>query len=86
MPPGNRACWCGAHECSNSLRQAAAFISSPRAQGVSFRQLAVELNALGFTAPRGGTFNQKQVQRLSERLPVAGKNSASEEHIAPAER
>jgi hypothetical protein len=37
---------------------------------VSFRQLAGELNALGFTAPRGGTFNQKQVQRLHERLAV----------------
>jgi DNA invertase Pin-like site-specific DNA recombinase len=55
------------------LRQAAAFISSRRAQGVSFRQLAQELNALGFSAPRGGTFNQKQVQRLFERLPVANK-------------
>ncbi|SFQ79487.1 recombinase family protein [Hymenobacter arizonensis] len=59
------------------LRQAAAFISSRRAQGVSFRQLAGELNALGFTAPRGGTFNQKQVQRLYERLPTANKNSVS---------
>jgi DNA invertase Pin-like site-specific DNA recombinase len=49
------------------LRQTAAFIASRRAQGVSFRQLAGELNALGFTAPRGGTFNQKQVQRLHER-------------------
>jgi DNA invertase Pin-like site-specific DNA recombinase len=36
------------------LRQAAAFINSRRAQGVSFRQLAGELNALGFTALRGG--------------------------------
>ena len=60
------------------LRQAAAFIDSRRAQGVSFRQLAGELNTLGFTAPRGGPFNQKQVQRLYERLPVAGKNLASE--------
>jgi len=49
------------------LRQTVAFIASRRAQGVSFRQLAGELNALGFTAPRGGTFNQKQVQRLYER-------------------
>lgn len=50
------------------LRQTAAFIASRRAQGVSFRQLAGELNALGFTAPRGGTFDQKQVQRLYERV------------------
>jgi len=35
------------------LQQAAAFINSRRAQGVSFRQFAGELNALGFTAPRG---------------------------------
>jgi DNA invertase Pin-like site-specific DNA recombinase len=68
------------------LRQAAAFISSRRTQGVSFRQLAGELNALGFTAPRGGTFNQNQVQRLSELFPTANNNSASEDHIAPAER
>jgi DNA invertase Pin-like site-specific DNA recombinase len=60
------------------LRQAAAFIHARRAQGVSFRQLAGELNALGFTAPRGGTFNQKQVQRLYERLIVDGKSSISE--------
>lgn len=45
----------------------AAFIASRRAQGVSFRQLAGELNTLGFTAPRGGTFNQKQVHRLHDR-------------------
>jgi hypothetical protein len=49
-----------------------------QAQGVSFRQLAGELNALGFTAPRGGTFNQKQVQRLHERYLVVGTNTASE--------
>lgn len=55
----------------SGLRQATALITSRRAQGVSFRQIAGELNALGFTARRGGTFNQKQVQRLSERLPVA---------------
>ncbi|MFD1874447.1 recombinase family protein [Hymenobacter bucti] len=60
------------------LRQTAAFINSRRAQGVSFRQLAGELNALGFTAPRGGTFNQKQVQRLYERHPVVGNNPSSE--------
>ena len=59
------------------LRQAAAFINSRRAQGVSFRQLAGELNVLGFTAPRGGSFNQKQVQRLTERLPLDSKNPAS---------
>jgi DNA invertase Pin-like site-specific DNA recombinase len=60
------------------VRQATALITSCRAQGVSFRQIAGELNALGFTAWRGGTFNQKQVQRLYERLPVAGKSSVSE--------
>jgi DNA invertase Pin-like site-specific DNA recombinase len=60
------------------VRQATALITSRRAQGVSFRQIAGELNALGFTARRGGTFNQKQVQRLYERLPVAGKSSVSE--------
>lgn len=60
------------------LRQTAAFIASRRAQGVSFRQLAGELNALGFTAPRGGTFNQKQVQRLHERHLVGGANTAFE--------
>ena len=54
------------------LRQTAAFIASRRAQGVSFRQLAGQLNALGFTAPRGESFNQKQVQRFHERtLEVA---------------
>jgi hypothetical protein len=61
-----------------SLRQTAAFIASRRAQGVNFRQLAGELNALGFTAPRGGTFNQKQVQRLHERHLIVGPNTASE--------
>lgn len=60
------------------LRQAAAFIASRRAQGVSFRQLAGELNALGFIAPRGGTFNQKQVQRLHARHLVDSANTASE--------
>ncbi|MGI4874595.1 MAG: recombinase family protein [Janthinobacterium lividum] len=64
------------------LRQAAAFITSRRAQGVSFRQLAGELNALGFTAPRGGTFNQKQVQRLYERLPaVQTETSANKLYV-----
>jgi len=60
------------------LRQTAAFIASRRAQGVSFRQLAGELNALGFTAPRGGTFNQKQVQRLHQRHLMVSANTASE--------
>ena len=58
------------HQQHPGLRQATAFINSRRAQGASFRQLAGELNALGFTARRGGTFNQKQVQRLYERLLV----------------
>ena len=52
------------------VRQATALITSRRAQGVSFRQIAGELNALGFTARRGGPFNQKQVQRLYERVSV----------------
>lgn len=47
-------------------------------QGVSFRQLAGELNALGFTAPRGGIFHQKQVQRLHERFLVIGKKAVAE--------
>jgi DNA invertase Pin-like site-specific DNA recombinase len=67
-----------AHLQHPGLRQTAAFIASRRAQGVSFRQLAGELNALGFTAPRGGTFNQKQVQRLHERASVAGRNTTPE--------
>jgi len=36
------------------------------------------LNALGFTAPRGGAFNQKQVQRLHERLRLVSKPTAAE--------
>jgi DNA invertase Pin-like site-specific DNA recombinase len=63
------------------LRQAAAFITSRRAQGASFRQLAGELNALGFTAPRGGAFNQKQVQRLYERLQLAQTETATKQPI-----
>jgi hypothetical protein len=43
------------------LRQAAAFIASRWAQEVSFRQLAGELNALGFTAPRGGISTRSSV-------------------------
>jgi len=42
------------------LRQTAAFIVSRRAQGVSFRQLAEELNTLGFTAPRGGRLTRSR--------------------------
>ena len=60
------------------VRQATALITSRRAQGVSFRQIAGELNALGFTARRGGTFNQKQVQRLYERLLIVSKSHISE--------
>jgi DNA invertase Pin-like site-specific DNA recombinase len=60
------------------VRQATALITSRRAQGISFRQIAGELNALGFTARRGGTFNQKQVQRLHERLLLVGKHPAVE--------
>ena len=63
------------------LRQATALIISRRAQGGSFRQIAGELNTLGFTARRGGTFNQKQVQRLYERLPVAPAGTSAKQHI-----
>ena len=55
-----------AREHSGS-RQATALIMSRRAQNVSFTQIAKELNNLNFVARRGGTFNQKQVQRLHER-------------------
>ena len=55
-----------AREHSGS-RQATALILSRRAQNVSFTQIAKELNNLNFVARRGGTFNQKQVQRLHER-------------------
>lgn len=48
-------------------RQATALIVSRKAQQVSFNQIASELNNLGFTARRGGRFNQKQVQRLHAR-------------------
>lgn len=34
------------------------------AQGLSCERFAQKLNALGFTARRGGAFSQKQVQRL----------------------
>ena len=66
----------GASGLSLEAQQAAVvnFLKGDRAQVVSFRQLAVELNALGFTAPRGGTFNQGQVQRLHERLLLMGKH------------
>lgn len=55
-----------AREHSGS-RQATALIMSRRTQNVSFNQIAAELNDLGSVARRGGTFNQKQVQRLYER-------------------
>jgi DNA invertase Pin-like site-specific DNA recombinase len=58
-----------AREHSGS-KQATALIVSRRAQNASFNQIAAELNGLGFTARRGGTFNQKQVQRLYERAMV----------------
>ena len=63
------------------MRQVTALITSRRAQGVSFRQLAGELNALGFTARRGGTFNQKQVQRLYERLPIVQVETSTKQPI-----
>ena len=49
------------------IRQATALILSRRAQGLSCETIAGELNALGFTARRGGAFSQKQVQRLVHR-------------------
>lgn len=55
-----------AREHSGS-KQATALIVSRKAQNASFNQIASELNSLGFTARRGGTFNQRQVQRLYER-------------------
>jgi hypothetical protein len=58
------------------LRQTAAFIACRRVQGVSFRQLAGKLNVLGFTASRGETFTQKQVQRLYERHLIYNTNTA----------
>ncbi|TFZ62271.1 hypothetical protein E4631_25410 [Hymenobacter sp. UV11] len=42
-----------------------------RAQGLSCERIAGELNALGFTARRGGAFSQKQVQRLLDRQASA---------------
>lgn len=55
-----------AREHSGS-KQATALIVSRKAQNASFNQIAAELNSLGFAARRGGTFNQRQVQRLYER-------------------
>jgi hypothetical protein len=79
VPPSH---WFGFATCSALLGGIALgkrrLLLPRRAQGVSFRQIASELNALGFTARRGGTFNQKQVQRLYERLPVADKRRVSE--------
>jgi hypothetical protein len=49
------------------VRQATALILARRAQGLSCERIAQELNALGFTARRGGTFSQKQGQRLLNR-------------------
>ena len=59
------------------VRQATALITSRRAQGASFRQIAGELHALGFTARRGATLHQKQVQRLYERLPIVSRSRIS---------
>jgi DNA invertase Pin-like site-specific DNA recombinase len=49
------------------IRQATALILARRAQGLSCERIAGELNALGFTARRGGAFSQKQIQRLVDR-------------------
>jgi DNA invertase Pin-like site-specific DNA recombinase len=53
------------------IRQATALILARRAQGLSCERIAGELNALGFTARRGGAFSQKQVQRLLDRATAA---------------
>jgi DNA invertase Pin-like site-specific DNA recombinase len=52
---------------TEGIRQATALILARRAQGLSCEKIAGELNALGFTARRGGAFSQKQVQRLVDR-------------------
>ncbi|RSK43068.1 recombinase family protein [Hymenobacter rigui] len=48
-------------------RKATAYITALRKQNLSFNQIAQLLNSAGFKASRGGSFNQKQVQRLYER-------------------
>ncbi|SDM65399.1 Site-specific DNA recombinase [Catalinimonas alkaloidigena] len=45
-------------------RRAAAYIRQQRAQGLSWTAIAAELNAHGFTTPRGKAFHPVQVQRL----------------------
>jgi DNA invertase Pin-like site-specific DNA recombinase len=50
------------------IRQVTALILARRAQGLICEKIAGELNALGFTARRGGPFSQKQVQRLVDRM------------------
>jgi DNA invertase Pin-like site-specific DNA recombinase len=55
----------------SGIRQATALILARRAQGLSCERIAGELNALGFTARRGGAFSQKQVQRLLDRATAA---------------
>jgi DNA invertase Pin-like site-specific DNA recombinase len=57
------------------IRQATALILARRAQGLSCERIAGELNALGFTARRGGLFSQKQVQRLLDRQTSAALSS-----------
>ncbi|MBX0293224.1 recombinase family protein, partial [Hymenobacter sp. HSC-4F20] len=51
-------------------QKATAHIVALRKQNLSFNQIARELNAVGFKASRGGSFNQKQVQRLYERATM----------------
>jgi DNA invertase Pin-like site-specific DNA recombinase len=53
------------------IRQATALILARRAQGLSCERIAGELNALSFTARRGGAFSQKQVQRLVDRAATS---------------
>jgi len=50
-------------------------------RGLSQRQIAAELNALGIKTPRGGTWRLKQVQRVLVRLPQA---KSSERRSTPS--
>lgn len=45
-------------------------VSAFRAQGLTHRAMAAELNAVGIAAPRGGQWTHGQVQRLLIRMPA----------------
>ena len=57
-------------------RQATALILARLAQGHGYRQIARELEHLGFQTRRGSHFTHKQVQRLAERVGQAPSNEA----------